>query len=85
MLEQHGWGEVQPELARMSKQGRWDQMGGLITDEMLEQFALVVDDPDDVGDAYMARWGDVVDGASLYPTWIPDEQARVAISASLRA
>lgn len=85
VLEQHGWGDLQPELGRMSKQGQWAEMAGLIDDDMLEQFALVVDDPDDVGDAYVARWGDVVDGASLYPTWIPDDQARAAITRSLRS
>lgn len=85
VLEQHGWGDVQAQLARMSKQGQWLEMADLITDDMLDVFALVVDDPDRVGDAYLERWGDVVSQASLYPTWTPDDQARTAIQASFAA
>lgn len=35
VLESHGWGKVQADLNALSKQGRWDQMPGLITDEMV--------------------------------------------------
>jgi len=41
VLDVHGWGDVQPELNAMSKQGRWREMGELITDEMLDAFAIV--------------------------------------------
>src|SRR4030095_931581 len=41
VLELHGWGELQSELNAMSKRGEWDAMGTRITDEMLEQFAIV--------------------------------------------
>ena len=41
VLDLHGWGAVQGELNLMSKQGRWDEMGELITDEILGQFAVV--------------------------------------------
>jgi len=36
MLDHHGWGELQPELNRMSKQGQWFDMMRLITDDMLD-------------------------------------------------
>lgn len=39
VLDIHGWGELQPELNAMSKQGRWHEMAGLITDEMLHTIA----------------------------------------------
>ena len=39
MLDIHGWGDLQPELNAMSKQGRWQEMAGLITDEMLHTIA----------------------------------------------
>ncbi|KKW65744.1 TIGR03617 family F420-dependent LLM class oxidoreductase [Mycolicibacterium elephantis] len=35
VLETHGWGALQPELNALSKQGRWQEMGALIDDEML--------------------------------------------------
>lgn len=39
VLELHGWGELQPELNALSKQGRWREMAGLIDDEMLSTIA----------------------------------------------
>ena len=39
VLDVHGWGDLQPELNAMSKQGRWDEMVGLITDEVLHTIA----------------------------------------------
>ncbi len=40
VLELHGWGPVQDELNALSKRGRWADMAGLITDEMLDQFVV---------------------------------------------
>lgn len=39
VLDVHGWGELQPELNAMSKQGRWTEMAGLISDEVLHTIA----------------------------------------------
>lgn len=39
VLDAHGWGELQPELNAMSKQGRWQEMATLISDEMLHTIA----------------------------------------------
>ena len=36
MLDHHGWGELQPELNRLSKEGRWGEMMAKVTDEMLD-------------------------------------------------
>ena len=60
VLGVHGWGDLQPELNKMSKQGQWDEMGTLITDEILDQFAIV-GDVDDIVDKFKARWGGLVD------------------------
>ncbi len=35
MLEHHGWGALQPELNRMTREGRWGEMSALISDQML--------------------------------------------------
>ena len=40
VLDVHGWGDVQPELNRLSKQGDWATMGTLITDEMIDTIAV---------------------------------------------
>ena len=39
VLAAHGWEDLQPELNTMSKQGRWQEMGGLISDEIMHTLA----------------------------------------------
>lgn len=39
VLDVHGWGDLQPELHALSKQGRWQEMAGLIDDEVLHTIA----------------------------------------------
>jgi len=39
VLDVHGWGDLQPELNALSKQGRWDDMGRLIDDDVLHTIA----------------------------------------------
>jgi hypothetical protein len=41
VLDFHGWTDVGPELHRLSMEGKWMEMPKLITDEMLEEFAVV--------------------------------------------
>ncbi len=41
VLELHGWQDVSVELNNLSKLGRWAEMGDRITDEMLNEFAVV--------------------------------------------
>jgi probable F420-dependent oxidoreductase len=40
VLDLHGWGDLQPELNTLSKQGRWIEMGDLVSDEMVATFAV---------------------------------------------
>ncbi|CKN72855.1 oxidoreductase [Mycobacterium tuberculosis] len=60
VLEQHGWGDLHPELHRLSKLGEWEAMGGLIDDEMLGAFA-VVGPVDTIAGALRNRCEGVVD------------------------
>ena len=39
VLEIHGWGDLQQELNALSKQGRWQEMGTLIDDDVLHTIA----------------------------------------------
>ncbi|BBY57771.1 LLM class F420-dependent oxidoreductase [Mycolicibacterium sarraceniae] len=41
VLELHGWGDLQSELHRLSLEGQWDAMATMISDEILETFAVV--------------------------------------------
>jgi probable F420-dependent oxidoreductase len=40
MLDHHGWGDLQPELNRLSKMGAWGEMMGLVTDDMLDAIGV---------------------------------------------
>jgi probable F420-dependent oxidoreductase len=60
VLELHGWGALQGELNAMSKRGEWDAMGSRITDEILEQFAIVAQ-PNEVPAQLKKRYGSSID------------------------
>jgi alkanesulfonate monooxygenase SsuD/methylene tetrahydromethanopterin reductase-like flavin-dependent oxidoreductase (luciferase family) len=40
LLEHHGYPDLQPELNRLSKQGQWPRMVGLIDDALFDQIAV---------------------------------------------
>ncbi len=60
VLEMHGWGDVQEELNVLSKRGEWVKMATLITDEMLEKFAII-GKPEEIAPKLKARYGDLFD------------------------
>jgi probable F420-dependent oxidoreductase len=41
VLEVHGWQEAGQQLFRLSMEGKWGEMGKVMTDEMLEEFAVI--------------------------------------------
>jgi probable F420-dependent oxidoreductase len=63
VLESIGVGEMQGDLNSMSKQGRWVEMGELITDDIMTAFA-VVGEPKDIPGQIITRYGDIVDRTS---------------------
>ena len=71
VLELHGWGDLQGDLNRLSKQGQWVEMGDLITDDILEAFAVIAA-PEDIPKALLARYGDLVDRLSFYAPYQSD-------------
>ena len=83
VLGVHGWGEMQIELNGMSKQGKWQEMGELITDEMLNTFG-VMDEPGNVVGAIKERFGDIVDRTSGGFSFVDSDQ-RQEMVAALRA
>jgi probable F420-dependent oxidoreductase len=71
VLELHGWGDLQSELNGLSKRGLWSEMGDLIDDEVLCEFA-VVGDPATVAKGLRDRWEAVADRISLYTPYRVD-------------
>jgi probable F420-dependent oxidoreductase len=83
VLDSIGVGELQGELNAMSKQGRWKEMGTLVTDEMLQEFG-VMGEPDEIAPQMLARYGHFVDRTSAsFP--VSDDEERAKIIQALRA
>jgi probable F420-dependent oxidoreductase len=64
VLETHGWGDLQGELNRLSKEGDWKTMNSLITDDVIDEF-VVQSGPDDFASVVRARYGDMVQRVSF--------------------
>ncbi|MBK7950498.1 MAG: LLM class F420-dependent oxidoreductase [Deltaproteobacteria bacterium] len=73
VLEVHGWGDLQSELNRLSKRGEWQAMGDLVTDEVLEAFAIVAP-PEKVADAISARFAGLVDRVLCSFSFVPEAE-----------
>ncbi len=73
VLEAEGWGDLQPELNRLSKSGRWDEMPGLVDDGMLVALAAV-GSPREVAFDIANRFADHIDRVGFYtPSRINEE------------
>lgn len=84
VLELHGWTDLGDQLHTLSLQNRWQEMGALIDDDVLDAFA-VVGEPESVGAELVRRYGDLMTRAGLYTPYELDPQVAVAIAADVRA
>ena len=76
-------GELQGVLNGMSKEGKWEEMGTLITDDILNKFA-VVGEPKDIAAEMSKRFGGLVDRVSSAYGTVP-KAVQKEIIADLRA
>ena len=83
VLECHGLGDLHPELNRLSKQGRWQEMSDLVTEELMEAVA-VMGPRDEVAEALLRRSAGLVDAVSLVNNRNPDPSHFAEIVADLR-
>jgi probable F420-dependent oxidoreductase len=84
VLELHGWGGLQDDLNKMSKEGKWVEMGQLIDDEILNAFA-VVGEPEQIAPELKRRYGDVIDRISFYAPYKSDPERWQPVIDALRA
>ncbi len=73
VLDLHGWGELQGELNVLSKQGQWAEMGTRISDDILEEFAVVAT-PGQVVPTLKARYEGLVDRVTCGFPFAPREE-----------
>lgn len=75
VLDAEGYGDLQPELRRLTKEGRWHEMAGLIDDALLGRIAAV-GAPSEVAATLHARYGSLAQRlafASPFP--LPQQSA----------
>lgn len=65
VLDVHGWGELQPELNALSKQGRWEEMGRRIDDDVLHTI-VACGSPAEIAAHVRDRVAGVSDRVCLY-------------------
>ncbi len=70
-LKCHGWDDVHKELNVLSKQGRWDDMTDLVSDEILESIA-VVGSRQEIAQKLRDRLDGIADSVSLTHNRFPD-------------
>ncbi len=84
ILEVHGWGELERDLNRMSKEGKWTEMAGLISDEILEAVAVCAP-MKDVAQKIRERCDGKIDRVSLVAHWTKDPDLWDDVLRDLRA
>jgi probable F420-dependent oxidoreductase len=84
VLEAHGWGEVQDELNALSKRGGWKEMGKVITDDIVDAFA-VRGSASEIPDLVLARFGDLVDRIAFYAPYRTDPEEWADVVAGFKS
>ena len=71
-MEAIGRGDLQPELNRLSKAGKWQELGEHIDDDFLEAFTTR-GEPDEIAGKLLAKYGKHADRLAIYaPYAAPD-------------
>src|SRR5664279_2176 len=75
VMELHGWGDLADQLNILSHEGRWFEMGELISDEMLNEFAVIAP-ANELAPAVKARYEGLLDRVGYYFAFVPEERER---------
>jgi probable F420-dependent oxidoreductase len=86
MLEMHGWDVNLSDFIEMARAHRWDEMGTLVSDKMLESYAVIAK-PEDLPAALAKRFGGQVNRVQIDETWFDglSDDAIAALVVSLKA
>ncbi len=73
LAELHGWQDIALELGRRVREGRWRELAQVVSQEMVEAFAVRAPWAD-LGSALLERYRGLVDRVSLYLPFRPGER-----------
>lgn len=71
VMAHHGWLETAERLSALAARQKWDEMPALVTEEMLETFAVAAP-PERLAAAVQARYTGLLDRVAYYAEFIPD-------------
>jgi probable F420-dependent oxidoreductase len=84
VLEVHGWGDLGDELRALTRQGRWDDMDALVSDEVLNTFAVIAP-PDELAGVIKERYAGLLTRVSFTPPDDLDPDQRQELLDAIRA
>ncbi len=73
VMDLHGWTDVAEKLSGHASKGEWMEMPMLITDEMLNEFAVVTDE-NGLADTLKKRYEGIADRLTIYTPFVPGEK-----------
>jgi probable F420-dependent oxidoreductase len=73
VMDLHGWSAVTEKLSAHAAKGEWTEMPMLITDEMLNEFAVVTEESK-LADELKKRYKGIADRLALYAPFVPGEK-----------
>jgi probable F420-dependent oxidoreductase len=73
VLETHGWEGVGEQLSALAARQRWSEMPSLVSDDMLETFAVIAP-PDTLAGVIQARYAGLADRITYYTQFSPRAQ-----------
>ncbi len=78
VMELHGWGDLADRLSGLARHGNWGEMGSLIGDDVLREFAVIAP-PDELAHAVKARYEGLLDRVGYYFAFAPEDTEREVI------
>lgn len=79
-----GYGELQPELNRLSKEGRWDELGSYIDQPFLDAFATS-GKPEEIAGKLLHKYGAHADRLAIYAPYAAPDAMWSSIITQLKA
>lgn len=84
VFELHGYGDLHTEARELSRAGRWDDMGRLVDDELIDTIA-VVGEPHQIADQVRSRLSGISESISLVNNRAPDPDHFAQVVSDLKA
>jgi hypothetical protein len=72
-MDLHGWSGVAEKLSAHASKGEWMEMPMLITDEMLNEFAVVTEESK-LADELKKHYDGIADRLTIYTPFVPGER-----------